>query len=154
MNTIDNQIPTLTEIRAKHKPVRSVHDVYLAEIGRMNSIQKFAYWITKKVGNGAFFFAIVVWTTIWLSWNTFAPKIYHFDPFPSFEMWAIIANLLQLCLIPLLMIGQSIQAKYDEIRAQLDYEVNKRAEHEVALILKHLELLQEKVAQITREHTK
>jgi uncharacterized membrane protein len=42
-------------------------------------------------------------------------------------------------LMPLIMVGQNVQSKFDGIQAQTDYEVNVKAEQEVETILQHLE---------------
>lgn len=39
----------------------------------------------------------------------------------------------------MLMVGQNLQGRHAELRAQSDYEVNVRAEHEIDAILQHLE---------------
>ena len=45
-----------------------------------------------------------------------------------------------LChLMPLIMIGQNLQGKHSEARAEADFEVNVRAEQEIEAILQHLE---------------
>ena len=41
--------------------------------------------------------------------------------------------------MPLIMIGQNLQGRHAEIRAEADFEVNVRAEKEVEVILMHLE---------------
>ncbi len=93
--------------------------------------QKFAIFITDKVGTIGFFAIIFFWTLIWLSWNTLAPKHLQFDPEPAFVLWLFISNVIQIFLMPLLMIGQNIQGKFAEIRAENDYEVNLKAEREI-----------------------
>lgn len=93
--------------------------------------QKFAIFITEKVGTMGFFALIFLWTILWLSWNTLAPKSLQFDPAPAFVLWLFISNMFQIFLMPLLMIGQNIQGKFAEIRAENDYEVNLKAEKEI-----------------------
>jgi uncharacterized membrane protein len=41
--------------------------------------------------------------------------------------------------MPLIMIGQNLQNRHSEIRAEAAYEVNTRAERETEVILQHLE---------------
>lgn len=40
---------------------------------------------------------------------------------------------------PLIMIGQNIQGRHAELRAQSEYETNIKAEQEIEVILEHLE---------------
>jgi uncharacterized membrane protein len=101
--------------------------------------ERFAAWSTKRVGTIGFFFVIFFWTTCWLSWNMFAPKEYCFDPFPAFVFWLFISNMIQIFLMPLIMVGQNLQGKHAEIRAENDYEINLKAEKEIAELKDELE---------------
>jgi uncharacterized membrane protein len=53
--------------------------------------------------------------------------------------WLFISNVIQILLMPLIMLGQNIQGRHSELRAQHDLEVNVRAEEEIEVILSHLE---------------
>jgi uncharacterized membrane protein len=86
-----------------------------------------------------FFLIIFLWTLIWLAWNTIGPKEFRYDPFPAFVLWLFISNMIQLFLMPLIMIGQNLQGRHAERRAESDFEVNVRAEKEIEVILMHLE---------------
>lgn len=96
--------------------------------------EKFAIWITNKVGTIGFFAIIFFWTVSWLSWNMFAPKDLRFDPYPAFVLWLFISNMIQIFLMPLIMVGQNLESKHSEIRAETDYEVNLKAEKEISEI--------------------
>jgi len=78
-----------------------------------------------------FFVVIFAWTVIWLSWNMLASKAIRFDPFPGFVLWLFISNMIQLFLMPLILIGQNLQAKESDQRAKNDYKVNRKAEEEI-----------------------
>ncbi|MCA0381172.1 MAG: DUF1003 domain-containing protein [Bacteroidetes bacterium] len=84
----------------------------------------------------------------WLGWNTLAPTSLRFDPFPAFVLWLFISNMIQIFLMPLIMIGQNLQSKHSEMRAEEDFIVNKKAESEVETILKHLENQNDMILQI------
>jgi len=125
----------LSELRTKH-PLRNTYAGIKAEMGQL---EKVALWITDHVGTMTFFLLIVVWTVFWLGWNMLAPPDLQFDPPMGFVFWLFISNLIQIMLMPLLMIGQNIQGRASEARAEHDLEVNIKAEAEVELILHHLE---------------
>jgi uncharacterized membrane protein len=61
-----------------------------------------------------------------------------FDPFPAFVAYLLISNVIQILLMPLIMVGQNVQSLHSEIRAELDFEINQKAEQEVIEILKGL----------------
>lgn len=100
--------------------------------------EQFAIWITDRIGTIGFFLIILAWTLIWLGWNMFAPAQLRFDPYPAFVLWLFISNMIQIFLMPLLMVGQNLQAKRAEIRAENDYNINIKAEKEIALLMKEM----------------
>jgi len=53
-------------------------------------------------------------------------------------IWTAFWHLIQLHLMPLIMVSQNLQDRYAELRAEADFEVNKKAEAEVGMILSHL----------------
>jgi len=87
------------------------------------------------VGTMGFFLLIFSWTVLWLGWNVIAPKSLQFDPYPAFVLWLFISNMIQIFLMPLIMIGQNLQARHAEARAEADFEVNVKAELEIETIL-------------------
>lgn len=111
--------------------IRNTNHIYQ---NLLNKSEKFAVWITEKVGTMGFFFLIFFWTVGWLSWNMLAPVHLRFDPYPAFVFWLFISNMIQIFLMPLIMIGQNLQGKHAEIRAENDYQINLKAEKEIAEI--------------------
>jgi len=127
---------SLEEFKKQRKPLRNVnHEI--AE--KMSRVDRFAVWITDRVGTMGFFLIIFVWTVLWLGWNLLAPKEWQFDPPMGFVFWLFISNLIQILLMPLIMVGQNIQGRHAEVRAESDLEVNVRAEKEIEVVLHHLE---------------
>lgn len=125
----------LAEIR-RHHPL---HNTYAEIKASMSQLEKLAVWITEHVGTMAFFLLILGWTVIWLGWNFLAPPRLQFDPPMGFVFWLFISNMIQILLMPLLMIGQNIQGRQSEARAEHDLDVNIKAEAEIETILNHLE---------------
>lgn len=125
----------LREIRDQ----RPLINTYAATMDRLSPLDRLAVWITEHVGTMGFFLAIFVWTAIWLSWNFLAPKNLQFDPPMGFVFWLFISNMIQILLMPLIMVGQNIQGKHAEARAEHDLDVNVKAEQEIEVILSHLE---------------
>lgn len=134
----DNRLLTHAELKKdkSHKPVRNVNEEHKRNLTRLEQL---AVWITDKVGSMGFFIIIFVWTIVWLGWNTLAPQKSRFDPFPAFVLWLFISNMLQIFLMPLIMIGQNLQGRHSESRAESDFEINVKAEKEIETILLHLE---------------
>jgi uncharacterized membrane protein len=95
-----------------------------------------------------FFMIILLWTLIWLTWNTLAPAEIRFDPYPAFVLWLFISNMIQIFLMPLIMIGQNLQSRHAEMRAEADFDINTKAEVEIETILMHLENQNELILKI------
>ncbi len=127
---------SLKALRQRRQPLRSASEEWTE---RMSKLDRCALWVTNRVGTVGFFLLILVWSVLWLGWNTLAPKSLQFDPGSGFVMWLFISNLIQIMLMPLIMVGQNIQGRRAEIRAEHDLQVNIKAEEEVEVILQHLE---------------
>ena len=127
---------TLEQLQRELKPIRNINIEHNQNLSRLDKI---AMWITDHVGTMGFFLLIFIWTITWLGWNMFAPTAMRFDPYPAFVLWLFLSNMIQIFLMPLIMIGQNLQANHSEARAEADFEVNTRAELEIETILLHLE---------------
>ena len=57
----------------------------------------------------------------------------------GFVFWLFLSNLIQILLMPLIMVGQNVQGRHSELRAEHDLAVNVKAEEEIEVILQHLE---------------
>lgn len=125
----------LSEVRETHK----LRNSYVDAISSLNSLDRFAVWITRHVGTMRFFLIIFCWTVLWLGWNFLAPVRLRFDPPMGFVFWLFISNVIQILLMPLIMVGQNIQGIHAEARAEHDLEINMKAEKEIEIILHHLQ---------------
>lgn len=127
---------SLHTLREGRKPVRNVNDQHQEELG---PLERLATEITKRIGTMGFFLIILAWTTIWLGWNFFAPPSMKFDPPMGFVFWLFISNMIQIFLMPLIMIAQNVDARHSELRSEAQYEINVKTEHEIDVIMEHLE---------------
>ncbi|MBA3827579.1 MAG: DUF1003 domain-containing protein [Taibaiella sp.] len=121
------------------------------EQAKKSFLDRLAVWITEHVGSMGFFMIIFTWTAIWLGWNILAPKNARFDPFPGFVLWLFISNMIQLFLMPLIMIGQNVQSRHADLRAEVDLKINMQAELETETILSHLEYQNKMIIQILKD---
>ncbi len=113
--------------------------------------EQVAIQITQRVGTMGFFFAILAWTVLWLGWNFLAPKSLQFDPPTAFVLWLFIANVIQIMLMPLIMVGQNLQGRHSELRAESDYELNVKAEVEIQTLFEQIKY-QERTLQAIAAH--
>jgi len=140
--------PTLEEIRSVRPIIRNpVKEVRF----NLSPLDKFALSVTHRVGTMGFFLILFVWTFGWLLWNVLAPHEYKFDPAPAFVVWLFISNVIQLILLPLIMVGQNLEGKVADQRAQADFEINQKTENEVAVIIAHLENQNEMLLELVKK---
>jgi uncharacterized membrane protein len=146
---MEQNIPmSLEDLRKRRKSILRKAE---SEEKKTSHLGKIALWITEHVGSMGFFLIIFAWTTVWLGWNIFAPKQIRFDPYPGFVLWLFISNMIQLFLMPLIMLGQNIQAKHADIRAEADLKINVQAALENESILLHLENQNEMMIKILKD---
>lgn len=131
-----HKVKTFEELHSTRGQISDINDELEKSLSKLDKV---AIWITERVGTMGFFIIIFSWTMCWLSWNSFAPKELRFDPFPAFVLWLFMSNMIQIFLMPLLMIGQNLQSKHSEMRADNHYELSVKEEEEVDIIIKHLE---------------
>jgi uncharacterized membrane protein len=144
----DQKVPTpLHDLKKLGKPLRSVN---IEHRKKLSKLERVAVWITDRVGTMGFFIIIFMWTLVWLGWNTLAPASARFDPFPAFVLWLFLSNMIQIFLMPLIMVGQNLQGRHAEARAEADFDVNTKAEKEIEAILMHLEAQNELILKILR----
>ena len=140
-------IKSLEELKKLRTPIINPNTAHKETVTKL---ERAAIWITEHIGTMGFFGIIVLWTVIWLGWNMLAPKELRFDPYPGFVLWLFISNMIQIFLMPLIMIGQNLQGRHAEIRAESDFKVNVKAEREIETILAHLENQNELMLEILK----
>jgi len=94
-------------------------------------LQKVADGLAWFSGSMPFLISHTIWFIIWISLNTFIMKDAAFDPFP-FGLLTMIVSLEAIFLACFVLISQNRQAQKDKYRADIEYEVNIKAELEVA----------------------
>jgi uncharacterized membrane protein len=137
----------LAELKKLARPIVNVNAEHRQ---RLTRLERLAVWITDHVGTMGFFLIIFTWTVLWLGWNALGPKGMRFDPAPAFVLWLFVSNMIQIFLMPLLLIGQNLQGRHSEARAEADFEVNTKAEREIETILLHLERQEELQTEILK----
>lgn len=105
--------------------------------------QKSADRLTSTMGSWGFIIFFMVFLIIWMLLNVYA-WISHWDPYPF-----ILLNLVLSCLAaiqaPIILMSQNRENQKDRLRAQYDYEVNKKAEKEIQEIKSQLDRIERKM---------
>ena len=133
-----------TDKMLQQRVSRNVNTVYEKSL---DALDRLAIAITDKVGSIGFFLIVAGWTILWTGYNILAsevPRLHWpaFDPFPAFVAYLLISNVIQISLMPLIMVGQNLQARHSETRAELDYQVNLKNEIALNEVLRRLDVLE------------
>ena len=92
---------------------------------------RIADWIAWFSGSMQFLLLNGAWFLIWISLNTLPLPVHAFDPFP-FGLLTMIVSLEAIFLSCFVLISQNRQAQKDKVRADIEYDVNIKAELEIA----------------------
>ncbi len=116
------------------------------EFERIQTAQdRIADSITRFAGSMSFVYIHVVIFASWIGYNLAAEQ-QGFDPFP-FGLLTLIVSLEAIFLSTFVMLSQNRQSKQADLRAELDYEINIKAEQEIG----ELKQLARKNAQLMEE---
>lgn len=106
--------------------------------------EKTADVITRYSGSLTFLILNAVWFVVWIVINLdIIPGIKAFDPFP-FGLLTMIVSLEAIILAIFVLISQNRQSKVDDLREEVDLEVDIITEKEVTKILRILTTFLEK----------
>ena len=94
-------------------------------------LERISDWLAWFSGSMPFLISHSVWFIVWISLNTLILRDRAFDPFP-FGLLTMIVSLEAIFLACFVLISQNRQAQKDKVRADIEYEVNIKAELEVA----------------------
>jgi uncharacterized membrane protein len=94
-------------------------------------LQKVADVIAWFSGSMPFLILNGAWFVVWISLNVLPIGFKPFDPFP-FGLLTMIVSLEAIFLSCFVLVSQNRQAEKDRVRADIEYEVNIKAELEIA----------------------
>lgn len=105
--------------------------------------QKAADLLTSSMGSWTFLIFFMFFLLLWIGANIYA-WMESWDPYPF-----ILLNLVLSCLAaiqaPIILMSQNRQSQKDRLRAEYDYQVNRKAEREIEEIKKQLDRIERKL---------
>jgi uncharacterized membrane protein len=126
----------------RHTATRNVN-VELED--RRTVVQKAADWIAEFSGSIAFLMIHLVLFAAWIIINLgVVPGIRPFDQFP-FGLLTMAVSLEAIVLSVFVLLSQNRQAAKDHIRSDIEYDVNLKAELEIAHLHEKFDNLQEEI---------
>lgn len=103
-----------------------------------SKLDKVADFMTEQFGTLWFLIFNAVFFLGWIEWNLGWFGLPIFDPFP-FSLLTMAVSLEAIFLAIIVLISQNRQSKIADIRQQIDFEVDVRAEAEINKILHKLD---------------
>jgi uncharacterized membrane protein len=119
----------------KHPPVRNAHHVFESQL---TFGQRAADVIARSMGSWGFIIGQTVLLAIWIVLNVTA-WIGQWDPYP-FILMNLVLSTQAAFTAPVIMMSQNRQAEHDRVEARIDYDVNLRAEAEVRMMIRQLQI--------------
>ncbi|HZT57955.1 MAG TPA: DUF1003 domain-containing protein [Pyrinomonadaceae bacterium] len=101
---------------------------------KLTTVQRIADWLAWFSGSMPFLFLHTIWFAVWIVLNVGVvniPRVSGFDPFP-FGLLTMIVSLEAIFLSTFVLISQNRQVEKDKVRGDIEYDVNIKAELEVA----------------------
>ncbi len=121
----------------RHTATRNVNEE--AEDKR-TVVQKTADWIAEFSGSIPFLLLHAVLFGVWIVWNVYAPEHLRFDPYP-FNFLTMCVSLEAIFLSVFVLLSQNRQTAKDRVRSDIEYDVNLRAELEIAQLHEKIDQL-------------
>jgi CRP/FNR family transcriptional regulator, cyclic AMP receptor protein len=143
----------LDMIAAMGAMIRKADDILRTRVSRnvneeveekLTVVERAADWIAWFSGSMPFLAVNTTWFIVWILINTFDTGVLRFDPYP-FGLLTMIVSLEAIFLSIFVLISQNRQAQKDRVRSNIDYEVNVKAEMEVAYLHEKTDRLHEKM---------
>ena len=114
----------------RHTATRNVNE---ETEDKRTGVQKAADWIAEFSGSIPFLLIHAGLFAGWIGWNTQFPARWQFDPYP-FNFLTMCVSLEAIFLSVFVLLSQNRQAAKDRVRADIEYDVNLRAELEIAAL--------------------
>ncbi|WP_378952937.1 DUF1003 domain-containing protein [Pelosinus sp. sgz500959] len=107
--------------------------------------QRVADWLAKVVGSWSFIIYQSIMIVIWMGVNSYlvymatndASYFQSWDPYP-FILLNLVLSFQAAYTGPVVMMSQNRQNEKDRLAAEHDYQINKKAEEEIKVIMEHL----------------
>jgi|TARA_Y100000310_G_C20664431_1_gene806650 uncharacterized membrane protein len=111
--------------------------------------QRSADSVTKWVGSWAFIIGIIIFMAIWIAINVYF-LFFNWDPYP-FILLNFVLSCLAAMQAPIILMSQNRETHRDRLQARYDYDVNKKAEHEIQDLQKDMNEIKKMLRSLARK---
>lgn len=140
LNVITPLLSHQESVQRRRKAIRS----FKAKADAKRTLsEKFADLLTAKFGTVIFLSLNVIWFVIWIVINTGMTSIEPFDPYP-FGFLTMVVSLEAIVLAIIVLISQNREGRINELRSEIDLQLNTIADSELTKLINLLAILLEK----------
>ena len=139
---------TIAEMLQSMESVRDVNQEYVDT----RSFGQFAAdGVAKVAGSWSFIIFFLAALLLWAFLNTevLGPRKEAFDPYP-YVFLNLILSMLAAVQAPIIMMSQNRQSARDRLDAEIDHEVNVRAEFAIQSVDERIQALEQKLDEVTQ----
>ncbi len=126
-----------------HPPVQNAYDLFQ---NQSSFGERMADRVAAVAGSWPFIITQSVVLGAWAVLNVTA-YMRHWDPYP-FILMNLVLSLQAAYTAPLIMISQNRQNRRDRLAADIDYQINAKAEEEIRVMLDHLEAQSQAIVEV------
>jgi uncharacterized membrane protein len=138
----------IAEMLQSMEAVRDVNEEYVEQ---RTFGQRAADWVAKVAGSWTFIILFILWLLVWAYLNTeiLGPRKEAFDPYP-YVFLNLILSMLAAVQAPIIMMSQNRQSARDRLDAEIDHEVNVRAEFAIQNVDERIQGLELQIEELKR----
>lgn len=111
---------------------------------KLTALQRVSDWIAWFSGSMYFLLLNALWFLVWIGINILPLGLPQFDPFP-FGLLTMIVSLEAIFLSCFVLVSQNRQSEKDHIRSDIEYDVNIKAEMEIAHLHEKIDHIHEQM---------
>lgn len=144
MNKNESHTFTPTTTTAHESSRRIIRSLKARAATKRTLSEKLADWMTAKLGSISFLSINVLWFLLWIAINIgLIPFIKPFDPFP-FGLLTMVVSLEAIILAIFVLISQNRAAQVDDLREEIDLQVDIITEQELTKLMDMVSQLMQK----------
>ena len=129
--------------------IRNLNDI----INNVNTFGQVASdFIAKVIGSWKFIISQTCFFVIWILYNLYS-SYNHFDPYP-FILMNLVLSFEAAFLGPIIMMSQNREEEKDRIKAEHNYLINSKTEHDTEMILEQLKEQNDLLMEIFKNNVK
>jgi uncharacterized membrane protein len=134
-----------TKKKSSSHPTKHEHHPIFRE--QLHIGQRAADKIADIGGSWYFLLGLTAFLSLWIAANVYFLKTRAWDPYPF-----ILLNLFLSCLAgfqaPIILMTQNRQTERDRIDAKYDHQINRKAEREIQMLQKEIDILRRHVREV------